>query len=279
MKNPNLINNIYELNQFMTRPSDMVVNAVRNMPGDLMILGAGGKMGISLALLANRAAEQAGKNKRIIAVSRFTNKENHKRLSEAGIKTYVCNLLDEGALENLPSIENVVYMVGMKFGTTGREAETWAINTFLPGLIARKFKDSRIILFSTGNVYPLVSLKSGGCSESHPTAPVGEYAQSALGRERIFEYFSKNLKIKGVILRLNYAIDLQYGVLLDVAQKVFHQRPINLTMGYVNVIWQGDVHAIVLKSFEFSQSPPFILNVTGPEIISIREIAEHFGKL
>ncbi|MDZ7288887.1 MAG: NAD-dependent epimerase/dehydratase family protein [candidate division KSB1 bacterium] len=279
MKIPELINNIAELEDFMTTPSDAVVEAMRKMTGDLLILGVGGKIGPSLAILAKRAAGQAGVKKRIIGVSLFPDLSVRDSLTRAGVETIACDLLEENALAQLPDIENVIYMVGMKFGATGREAETWAVNTYLPGRVAQKFRNSKIVLFSTGNVYPLTPLKFGGCKETDPVAPIGEYAQSALGRERIFEYFSGTQQIKGVIIRLNYAIDLRYGILLDVAQKVFQKQPIDLTMGHVNVIWQGDENAIALRSLELARTPPFVLNVTGPETISIRKLAQQFGEL
>jgi nucleoside-diphosphate-sugar epimerase len=279
MKAPDLINNLSELDEVMTTPSEIVVEVFRKMPGDLLILGVGGKMGPTLAILAKRAIEQAGVKKRVIGVSRFSNEAAHDALTRAGVETMACDLLDENALLKLPNVENVVYMIGMKFGSTGREAETWTVNTFLPGLMAKKFNTSRIVLISTGNVYPLTPLKYGGCKETDHVAPVGEYAQSALGRERIFEYFCQKLQIKSVIIRLNYAIDLRYGVLLDIAQKVFHQQPIDLTMGHANVIWQGDENAIALRAFDLAQTAPFVFNVTVPEIISIRKLAHQFGEL
>jgi nucleoside-diphosphate-sugar epimerase len=279
MKLPDIINTSSELDDVMTTPSEAVVEVFRKMPGDLLILGVGGKMGPTLAILAKRAIEQAGVKKRVVGVSRFSNHDSRDALTQAGVETIACDLLDEPGILGLPNIENVVYMIGMKFGSTGREAETWAVNAFLPGVVANKFKASRIVLFSTGNVYPLTPLKYGGCKETDAVAPLGEYAQSALGRERIFEYFCQKLQITSVIIRLNYAIDLRYGVLLDIAQKIFHQQPIDLTTGHANVIWQGDENAIALRAFDLAQTPPFVLNVTGPEIISIRKLAQQFGEL
>jgi nucleoside-diphosphate-sugar epimerase len=276
---PNLINNIAELDEVLSRPSDAVVEAVKNLHGDVMLLGAGGKMGPSLAMLACRAAQAAGVKKKIIAVSRFTNPAERDKLTASGVATLSCNLLDSEELKHLPEVENVIYMAGMKFGSTGNEAETWAINAYLPGMVAQKFRNSRFVLFSTGNVYPLTPVKFGGCTEEDPVNPVGEYAQSALGRERIFEYFSRALNIPGVIIRLNYAIDLRYGILLDVAQKVYSRTPIDLTMGHVNVIWQGDANAVVLRAFGIAQSPPAVLNLTGAETVSIRRLAKQFGEI
>ncbi len=279
MQTPDLINNVRELDDFMTTPRDAVIETIRRMPGDLLILGAGGKMGISLAVLSKRASDKAGVSKRIMAVSRFSNKAGQSELTGAGVETISCDLMEESAIQTLPDVENVVYMVGMKFGSTENEAETWAVNTFLAGIAAQRFKDSRIVLFSTGNVYPFTPVNSGGSKETGPVGPIGEYAQSALGRERIFEYFSRTHQIPGAIIRLNYAIDLRYGVLLDVAQRVYNQQPIDLTMGFVNVIWQSDANAIVLRSFEHVEAPPFVINVTGLETVSIRKLAEQFGEI
>jgi dTDP-4-dehydrorhamnose reductase len=279
MNLPDLIQNLAELNEVLSWPTGDVVDAIKKLDGDLMLLGAGGKMGPSLAELAKRAVLAAGVNKKIIAVSRFSNQAERQRLQSIGIETISCNLLDANELQNLPEVENVIYMAGMKFGATGKAAETWAVNAYLPGMVAQKFKSSRIALFSTGNVYPLTPVQLGGCTEDDPVNPIGEYAQSALGRERIFEYFSRELNIPGVVIRLNYAIDLRYGILLDVAQKVFQRQPLDLTMGHVNVIWQGEANAVVLRAFGLCEMPPAILNVTGPETVSIRQLAKKFGEI
>lgn len=279
MNLPDRINTTEELDHILSRPDPALVAAMHALPGDLMLLGAGGKMGVTLALLAKGASEAAGRSKKIIAVSRFSSPAAQNTLQAAGIETISCDLLEPQELNRLPEVQNVIYMVGMKFGATSREAETWAVNAFLPGAVAAKFKSSKIVVFSTGNVYPLVPVAGGGCKETDPTGPIGEYAQSALARERVFSYFSKKYNIPGVIIRLNYAIDLRYGVLLDIAQKVYRRQPVDVTMGYCNVIWQGDANAITLRSFAKAQTPPLVLNVTGREIVSIRALATRFGEL
>lgn len=266
-----------DLEERLSRPSDADAAALAALDGDLLILGVGGKMGPSLARLARRAADRAGVNKRIVAVARFSNPSLPAELASNGIETISCDLLESNQLANLPNIPNVIFMAARKFGTSGAEHLTWAMNTYLPGLVAERYRESRIVAFSTGNVYPLRAVSEGGATESTPVGPVGEYAQSALGRERMFEYASAKWGTLVTILRLNYAIDLRYGVLLDVGRSVFERRPIDLRMPLVNVIWQGDANSWCLRSFPYCQSPPCILNVTGPESLSVREIAISFG--
>jgi dTDP-4-dehydrorhamnose reductase len=267
-----------ELEERLSRPAPADIAALAGLDGDLIILGAGGKMGPSLARLARRASDQAGATKRIIAVARFTNPDLLSQLSSEGIETIACDLLDPGRLTDLPDVPNVVFMAARKFGTTGSEYLTWAMNTYLPGLVADRYRDSRIVAFSTGNVYPLLPVKQGGAKESTPVDPQGEYAQSALGRERMFEYGSAKWGTSVVILRLNYAVELRYGVLVDIATAVFQKRPIDVSMAALNAIWQGDANAMCLRSFAHCQSPPLVLNITGPETLSVRSIAEEFGR-
>jgi nucleoside-diphosphate-sugar epimerase len=267
-----------ELEEILSRPSDADAAAMAQMDGDLLILGAGGKMGPSLARRARRAAEKAGSRKRIVAVARFSDSALRKNLEADGIATLVSDLLEPGALAKLPELPNVIFMAARKFGTTGSEDLTWAMNTHLPGLVAERYRNSRIVAFSTGNVYPLRHSMQGGAVESTPVAPESEYAQSALGRERMFEYGSRQWGTAVVILRLNYAIDLRYGVLLDIGRAVFERRPVDLRMALVNVIWQGDANSVCLRSFAYCQSPPLVLNLTGPETLSVRYIAEEFGR-
>src|SRR5438309_2020634 len=272
------ITSVQDLEEHLSRPTAEDVSAMRALDGDLLILGAGGKMGPSLAALARRAADLARSRKRVIAVSRFSDEKLRPEFSSQNIETIPCDLLEPGALAKLPDVSNVVFMAARKFGTSGSEHLTWAMNTFLPGLVAERFRNSRIIAFSTGNVYPLTPEKDGGAVESTVVEPKGEYAQSALGRERMFEYGSHRWGTPVTILRLNYAVELRYGVLADIGQAVFERRPIDLRMGFVNVIWQGDANSVCLRALAHCQSPPLILNVTGPETLSVRDIAEEFGQ-
>jgi nucleoside-diphosphate-sugar epimerase len=273
-----LINTLEELEEQLSRPTTADVAAVSELRGDILILGAAGKMGPSLAKLAQRAILEARVTKRVIAVARFSEPKIRSDLEKAGVQTITCDLLKPGALASLPNIENVIFMAARKFGTSGSEHLTWAMNTFLPGLVAERYRESRIVAFSTGNVYGLQPISSGGATEATPIAPVGEYAQSALGRERMFEYGSSQWKTPVALLRLNYAVELRYGVLVDIALKVFNRDAVDLQMGYVNVIWQRDANSQCLRSFAHCQSPPLVLNITGPETLSVREIAEEFGR-
>lgn len=272
------IRNVAQLEELLSRPSDEVVAAMKAINGDVLILGAGGKMGPSLARLARRAADLAGTPRRIVAASRFTNPDALAELSTHGVETIVCDLLEPDSLSRLPDIPNVIFMAARKFGTAGDEHLTWAINTYLPGRVAQRFRHCRIVTFSTGNVYPLRPLSQGGAVETAPVAPIGEYAQSALGRERMFQFASARWGTKVAILRLNYAVELRYGVLVDIGRAVLERCPISLSMPYVNVIWQGDANSWCLRSFAHCQTPPFTLNITGPETLCVREVAEEFGR-
>lgn len=272
------INNVAALEEHLSRPTAADAAAISALHGDLLILGVGGKMGPSLARLARRAVDLAGTRHRIIAVARFSKAGLPADLVAQGIETIACDLLEPGALLRLPEIPNVIFMAARKFETAGAEHLTWSVNTFLPGLIAERYRKSRIVTFSTGNVYPLRSISEGGAVESTPLGPVGEYAQSALGRERMFENGSMRWGTRVTILRLNYAVELRYGVLLDIGRAVFERRPISLSMPYVNVIWQRDANSACLRSFPYCQSPPFVLNITGPETLSVRDLATEFGR-
>lgn len=269
---------VAHLEAALTEPSSALVRDLVAMEGDIVIVGCAGKMGPTLACLAQRALEHAAVHRRVIAVSRFSDGAVRARLETAGIQTVAADLLDARQIAALPEAPNVIYMLGTKFGTTGREYLTWATNAHLPGRVAERYAKSRLVIFSSGNVYPLMSVTSGGATEASPPQPIGEYAQSCLARERIFEYFSRQSNLPMTIVRLNYAIDLRYGVLLDIGRAVHEGRPIDLRMGNANVIWQGDANEFALRSLTVSSVPPKVLNVTGPETMSIRWLAEQFGE-
>ena len=273
------MSDIREICRKLLLPSDDLIAEIAKLDGDIIILGAGGKMGPALAKLAKYAIDKAGVNKNIIAVSRFTDPGTKDELNEAGIGTYSADLLEDDQLQSLPDVKNVLYLAGTKFGTSGNESFTWAMNSYLPGRVAQKYKNSNIVAFSTGNVYHLTAVDSGGATENSVARPVGEYAQSCLGRERLFEYYSKKNNTPVLIYRLNYANDVSYGVLLEIAQSVKSGKTIDLSMGYVNVIWQGDANEIALRSLLHCEVPAKTLNVTGPEIVSIRWLANEFGKM
>lgn len=263
----------------LSTPSPRLVETMSRIEGDIIVLGAGGKMGPSLARMAQRAAEAAARPRRVIAVSRFSSKDARQTLEEQGIETISCDLLDPEALESLPDdVPNVLYMAGMKFGSEENEPLTWAMNAYLPGRVSEKFRRSRIVAFSTGNVYGLTARESGGSREGDSPNPCGEYAMSCLGRERILEYFSRVRKIPLAIIRLNYSVEMRYGVLLDIAQRVWAGASVPLEMGYVNVIWQADANAMSLAALESASTPPCVLNVAGHELLSVREVAEEFGR-
>ena len=267
------------LEQELYKPSPELLADMNELDGDIIFLGVGGKMGPSMARLARIAVDTAGIKKRIIGVSRFSDQQARAQLEADGIETISADLLNESDLEALPDAANVMYLAGTKFGTTGKEPFTWAMNAYLPGRVAEKYKNSRIVAFSTGNVYPYTNISSGGASEDVIPEPVGEYGQSCLGRERVFQYFSEKYSIPTLIYRLNYAIDLRYGVILEIAKSVIEGRPIDLTTGNVNVIWQGDANEIALRCFKHCDVPAKLLNVTGPETVSIQWLAHQIGNL
>lgn len=270
--------NDVELDEILSTPRPETVEALRACPGDIIILGAGGKMGPTVARMAARAAAQVGDGRHVIAVSRFSSPDVRRVLGAAGVETIAADLLDVDSLAKLPDVPNVVFMAGQKFGTSDAPAATWAMNTVVPALCAERFRAARIVAFSTGNVYPLTPVAAGGARETDPVGPIGEYASSALGRERVFEFFSARYRTPVAIIRLNYAIDLRYGVLADIGLRVWRNEAVPLAMGHVNVIWQGDASRIALEALPHAATPPFTLNVTGTEILSVREIAEAFAE-
>ncbi|NQT01687.1 MAG: epimerase [Planctomycetes bacterium] len=262
------------LENILSEPADATKEIISGLNGDIVVLGAGGKMGPTLSMMLKKAS--SGKN--IYAVSRFGDEDVRSRIEDVGVKTIQIDLLNESLYSQLPDVQNVFYLVGMKFGSTGNQPLTWAMNSFLPGLIAKHYKNSNIVVFSTGNVYPLVEINSGGASEDTAPEPVGEYAQSCLGRERIFEYFSQLNNTSMTIARLNYANEPRYGIIVDLARRILNYESIDLTMGAVNLIWQRDANDYIIRSVSLAKSPPAILNVTGPDTLLVRKLSEQIGK-
>jgi nucleoside-diphosphate-sugar epimerase len=276
---PPLIHTEEELDDLLTRPQHGLVEFVRTLSGSLLVLGAGGKMGPTLAVLARRAAEAAGVALHILAVSRFSDPSVRGWLEAHGVKTIRADLLDREAVARLPDASHLIYLVGLKFGTTQQPAWTWAANTLVPSTVAERYRAARIVTLSTGNVYPLSAVTGGGSREEDPLTPLGEYANAAVARERIFEFHSERQGTRVVLLRLNYALDLRYGVLVDLAQKVWEGQAVDLRMGYVNCIWQGDANDLILRSLELAASPAVAFNLTSLEHYSVRHIARRFGEL
>ncbi|MCM8821629.1 MAG: NAD-dependent epimerase/dehydratase family protein [Candidatus Omnitrophica bacterium] len=269
----------HQLEEVLSRPYEGTIDTSRTLKGDIVILGVAGKMGPSLAVQIKRSCQLSGIKKRIIGVARFSDLRTREYLEKAGIETIACDLLDASAVNGLPEAENVIFMAGMKFGTGLNPSLTWAMNSYVPALVANRYKNSKIVVLSTGNVYPLVPVHSKGSKEDDVPVPSGEYAQSCLGRERVFEYFSEKFSIQSCIIRLNYAVELRYGVIYDIGSKVYSGEAINLENGYVNVVWQGWANSVIFQCLKICSVPPRILNLTGPEILSVRKIAEEFGKI
>ena len=265
-----------ELDEHLSRPSPALVRDLQELDGDILVLGAGGKLGPSLVSLALRAI--SGK-KRVIAVSRFAEDEPARSLEAQGATILRADITDEAALAALPHVRNVVFLVGSKFGSTGREAETWYTNAYLPGRVADRFRASRIVALSTGNVYPFTRVGSGGPTESSPVGPVGEYAMSCLGRERVFSRFAKTYGTPLALIRLNYAVEMRYGVLVDIGRKVLAGDQVDVTMSAVNVVWQGYANEVTLRALRHATPEPFVLNLTGPETLSVRQLAQRFGEV
>ncbi|HKE22615.1 MAG TPA: NAD(P)-dependent oxidoreductase [Bryobacteraceae bacterium] len=271
-----LLPEIEALEEELSRPTEADYALMRGLEGDLMVLGAGGKMGPSLARRARRAADRADPGRRVIAVSRFASEESRRQLADWGVETIACDLLDREHVARLPDCPNVLFLAGRKFGSTDDLPLTWATNVLLPALAVERFRGARIVALSSGNVYPLAT---EAATEKTTPAPVGEYAQSVLGRERVFEYFSARNGTPVVLIRLNYAIDLRYGVLLDIGERVWRRQAVRLDMGAVNVIWQGDANSACLRALALASSPPLVVNVTGRETLAVRWIAGRFGEI
>lgn len=267
-----------QLDDALSLPPDSLVQSLAQLDGDILVLGVAGKMGPTLARMAKRASEQAGVARRVIGVARFSNNAERQKIDTWGIETIKADLLNEQEVAQLPDSPNVVFMAGMKFGSTGSESLTWAMNAVVPVIVASRYRDSRIAAFSTGNVYGLVPVSDGGSVENDPLNPTGEYAMSCLGRERVFEHFSRTHGTPMSIIRLNYACELRYGILVDLATRIKNGQPIDLTMGSFNVIWQADANAHALASLADCDTPPFVVNVTGPETLNVREVSNKLAE-
>jgi hypothetical protein len=276
---PDLIETEEALEEVMTRPSAALVEFIRTLRGPLVVLGAGGKMGPTLAVRARRAADAAKCKLDIIAVSRFSDKKARERLEAQGVRTLNADLLHREDVASLPDAENVIYLVGLKFGTTQNPAATWVMNTLVPAQVAERYSRSRMVVLSSGNVYPLVAVAGGGATEDHPLTPLGEYPNACVARERIFEYFSQQNHTPMVLVRLAYAVELRYGVLLDIAAKVQAGEPVDVTMNRLNWIWQGDANDMILRMLALAACPPAPLNLTGPQAVPIRAAATRLGEL
>jgi nucleoside-diphosphate-sugar epimerase len=272
---PKTIRDVAALDEFLCQPSQALIDDLGKVGGDIMILGVGGKMGPTLAGLAKAAAP----DRRVIGVARFSEPGVKQWLEARGIETINCDLLNETAIKALPKAPNIIFMAGRKFGAEGNLALTWAMNAHVPALVAQAFPASRIVAFSTGCVYPFVPVGGKGSDEAMPPNPPGEYAQSCVGRERMFEYFSQAFKTPGRLFRLNYAIDMRYGVLHDIATKVLAGKPIDVSLGHVNFIWQGDAASQALRCLAYCDTPTSPINVSGHEILAVRDLAAEFGKL
>ncbi len=272
---PARIADVAHLDTLLSEPTPHAIDTLTNLDGDLLLLGVAGKMGPTLARMARRASDP---KRRIIGVARFSDARLEAQLQAAGVETIRCDLLDPEQLAKLPDVPNVIAMFGMKFGSSGQEARTWAMNCLAPFLVCQKFRNSRIVAFSTGNVYGLTPVVGGGSRENDPLNATGDYAMSCVGRERIYEYASRTFGIPLAILRLNYAVEMRYGVPVDIAQKVWARQPVDVTMGHFNAIWQADANAAALSAFAHLATPPTVLNIAGPEVLSVRRVAEQFGQ-
>lgn len=276
---PSSIRDEEQLLEFLTRPSDVLKKSISTLDGPLVVLGAGGKMGPTLCTLAKRAADEAGHDLTVIAVSRFSNANSRNWLEDHGVTTVQADLLDRAAVSKLPDAPHVINMTGLKFGTAANPGQTWATNTLGPALVAERYATSTIVAMSTGNVYPLVPVAEGGATEQQALTPIGEYANAAVARERIYEYFSQRDDTPIAIIRLNYAVELRYGVLVDIATRVWNEHPIDVTNGWFNCIWQGDANDMILRSFALTSAPASAWNLSRPKPLQVRTVARRFGEL
>jgi nucleoside-diphosphate-sugar epimerase len=268
-----------DLDRLLTEPRAVLTDFIRTVSSPLLILGAGGKMGPTLAVLAHRAAAAANHPLEIIAVSRFSDPQARVWLEQRGVKTLSLDLLHRNALNGLPDSPNLIYLAGMKFGTIENPSLTWAVNTLVPAHVCDRYPAARIVALSTGNVYPFVPVNSGGAAESQPCTPLGEYANAAVARERLFEHFSRLNGTRIALMRLNYAVDLRYGVLADIARKVWTHQPVDLSNAQFNCIWQGDANEMILRSLALASTPASPWNLTGPVSLNVRKVAERFAEL
>lgn len=267
------------IEDFLAVPTQGAIRALKENPGDVLVLGAGGKMGATTALMARKSLEVIGQGGRVVAVSRFSDGSARRLLEDRGIETIAADLMDRDTVAALPDAPNVLFLAGQKFGTAGSPELTWALNTLVPANVAERYAGSKIVAFSSGCAYPFVPVNSGGSRETDTLCQTGDYPNSVIARERIFEYYSKREGTEVVLFRLNYAIDLRYGVLVDVAAKVLAGQPVSVTTGHVNVIWQGDACARAIQCLSLVRSPALPINITGPERVSVRALAHRFGEL
>ena len=279
MTAPEKIESETQLDELLTRPRRELIEFMPFLNNPLVILGAGGKMGPTLCVLCRRAAEEAGIDLEVIAVSRFSKRGVQSWLEERGVRTHACDLLHRESLDALPDAGNIIYLVGFKFGTTENPSMAWAMNTLVPAYVAERYRHSRIAALSSGNVYPMVPVDSRGATETAILTPVGEYANACIGRERILDYHARTNSTPVVLIRLSYAVDLRYGVLLDIAQKVFTGKPVDVTTGHLNCIWQGDANEFILRSLPLANSPATVFNLTGPSELSVAGLAMQFGDI
>lgn len=276
---PSRMEDVQHLETLLSEPTPHAIETLAKTDGDLILLGVAGKMGPTLARMARRAFDAAGVRRRVIGVARFSELGSEDRLKAQGVETIRCDLLDPAQIASLPDVPNVIAMFGMKFGSTGQESRTWAMNALAPAYVCDKFRQSRVVAFSTGNVYGLTPVSLGGSRETDTLSPTGEYAMSCVGRERIYEHHSRTHDIPMALLRLNYATEMRYGVMVDIGTKVWEGQTIDLSMGHFNAIWQADANAAALSAFAYLANPPAVWNLAGPETLSVRRVAEDFAAI